>query len=357
MILIIDSTEFKQDRGLNKENLSLIKGLGEEKLLTLHIPWFVYKESSSSSIYDVKTELNTIMNQLKSFDRKGMDKEDYATARNISEQVEVLYKNMNISNEKLWTEFIEESNSILHEYNAKDSILVFNAYFDGGKPFKSLKNRQDIPDAFIYETIQRLAQIVEVHLVSSDKNLLEKCDGEKNIIIHNGFDELLKNEEFKKIETEYRSRKATKRIEDKKLLIIESKDNIKNSVDNYLSKISSFQFKDIKIPSDDHTATINAIDDVVVTIDKNSINYISGKYFVPILVSGNASIDYAIFKNDYWMMEDSPAISEDISRHYFLIEDTVPIRLKKLLIFDEKEINEDEELKVEISEFDKIWLH
>lgn len=356
MILIIDSTEFKQDRGLNKENLTLIRGLGKEKLVSIHIPWFVYKESSSSSVNDVKTELNTIMNQLKSFDRKGMDKEDYAKARNISEQVAVLYDNMNASNEKLWIEFIKESNSILHEYDAKDSISVFNAYFEGGKPFKSLKNREDIPDAFIYETIQKLAKNTLVHLVSGDKNLREKCDGENNIVTHKGLDELLQNEEFKKIETEYRNRKITQKIEDNKLLIIDNKDSIENAVNDYIQKISTLQFEDIKIPSDDHTATIYAIDDVTVTIDEASINYISGKYFVPILVSGNASIDYAIFKADYWMLENSPAISEDINRHYFLIEDTVPIMLKKLLIFDEKEINEDEELEVEISEFDKIWL-
>ena len=169
--------------------------------------------------------------------------------------------------------------------------------------------------------------------MSGDKNLIEKCDDDKNIIPHESFLVLSNHPDFKNIEIEYRNRKITQTIRDRKLLIIDNKDSFENAVDSYIRKINHLQFEDIKIPSDDHKATIYAIDNVKVTIDETTINYISGKYFVPILVSGEASIDYAMFKADYWILENSPAIAADINKHYFLIEDTVPIMLKKLLIF------------------------
>jgi len=216
MNIIIDSTELKKDRGLNKSDMSLIKDMGAEKLLVLHIPYFVYKECSSSSIENLKTELNQIKSNLKSFNRKGMGDSDFSKAKNIEKEISELYDNVEDSNKELWDDFISESNSILYEYDEKDSIEVFDAYFTGGKPFKSLKSRDDIPDAFIFQTIKKVSVKSKVHLVSGDKNLREKCIDLKNVKIFSSFEDLYKDPEFIKLQKKYDKLKYNQRVADAK---------------------------------------------------------------------------------------------------------------------------------------------
>ena len=56
------------------------------------------------------------------------------------------------------------------------------------------------------------------------------------------------------------------------------------------------------------------------------------------------------------MYDDLPGISEDLNKHYFLLEDIVTLRMKKTITFKIEEIDEDEELTVEIDEFDDIKI-
>jgi len=357
MIVIIDSTHFKQDRGLNKEDLSLIKDLGRQKLISLHIPWFVYQETSSSSIFDLTTELNSIKNSLRSFNRKGMNKRDYVESRKLVERVNALINNVKNSNEDLWKTFVKDSKATLHKFNEKDSTKVFEAYFTGEKPFKSLKNRNDIPDAFIYATIKKVALNSTIHLISGDKNLTEKCNEDNNIVIHNTFEEFYIHDDFKKIEKNYNQLKFNQKIEGAKEIIIDNKDSIDEAVRDFCSNIQYLEFVDESLPSDNGDATIFAIDDPEIIIEEGEIKFIDNKFFVPITVKGKASIDYAVFKSDYWQMEEHLSISEDLNKHYYLIEETLPIVLKKTLTFELANIDENELLEVEIDEFDELYIN
>lgn len=50
-----------------------------------------------------------------------------------------------------------------------DGKAVLDGYFSGRPPFAAVKNRDDIPDAFILEALQRLSnQMDEVHFISAD---------------------------------------------------------------------------------------------------------------------------------------------------------------------------------------------
>lgn len=356
MNIIIDSTEYKKDRGLNKADISLIKDMGAEKLLKLHIPYFVYKECSSSSIADLKVELNQIKSSLNSFERKGMGKSDFSKAIDVEKEISKLAKNIEVSNKELWDDFVTESKAILYDFDEKDSISVFDAYFNGGKPFKSLKKRDDIPDAFIYETIKKISSTEQVCLVSGDNNLREKCESLKNVKIFPSFEDLYANSDFKKLQKKYDKLKFNQRVADAKLMLLDSQDSFEDAVYGYLANKSYWHLYDTGLPSDNGEATVYAIDDVTIKIDEPNIKFIDDKFFVPIIVTGEASIDYAVFKADYWADEGLPSISEDLNKHYFLLEDVVPIKLTKTISIDLDDLNEDEILELEIDEFDKIEI-
>lgn len=356
MNIIIDSTELKKDRGLNKADISLIKDMGTEELIKLHIPYFVYKECSSSSIADLTVDLKQLQSTLSSFERKGMGKSDFETAKKIEKEILKLEKNVVASNKELWDDFVDESKAELYEYDEKDSIAVFDAYFTGGKPFKSLKKRDDIPDAFIYETIKKVSSKEEIYLVSGDNNLREKCESLKNVNIFSSFEELYSNPEFKKLQKKYDKLKYNQRVADAKDILLDSKGSFEDAVYGYLANKSYWQLYDTGLPSDNGEVNVYAIDDVKIEIDELNIKFIDDKFFVPIIVNGEASVDYAVFKADYWADDSLPGISEDLNKHYFLLEDVVPIKLTKTISIELDELNKDEILEVEIDEFDKIEI-
>ena len=353
--IIIESTEYKKDRGLNKMDISLIKDMGNKKLISLHIPYFVYKECTSSSIADIEIELNKIRNYLKSFNRKGMGRTDYSSAIRIEKQIEKLLMNIENSNKKLWSEFVEDANAILYEFDEKDSVNVFDAYFTGGKPFKSLKSRNDIPDAFIFQTIKKISKNERVHLISGDNNLNKKCVDLKNVITHSNFKEFYNHQDFKEIKLEYDSIiKENERVNEAKKILLDNREIFKDAINKYIHSIDFLEIYGTNLPSDNGEITIYAIDNPEFTIDEQKIEYIDNKFFIPIEIKGIASIDYAIFKADYWVYDNLPSISEDLNKHYFLLEDEVTIIMKKTISINIDEIDEEKLFSIEIFEYDEI---
>ncbi|BDS13009.1 PIN domain-containing protein [Aureispira anguillae] len=363
MILIIDSTEYKQDRGLNKENISSIKALGREGLIFLHIPWFVYKETSTACIDDLKKELNTFQRKLKSFDRKGVDTNGFNAAMGLAEATKKLFNELEKSNETLWYEFIKESKATLHQYSSADSIKVFEAYFSGEKPFKSLKKREDIPDAFIYMTITQLAKDNKVHFVSGDKNLGEKCNANPNIILYESLREFIASEIYKEALKKYKEKLETQdkvsKILTAKEIIINNIDSIKDAVFKYTNQVTYLEFTDPSLMSDNNEGAIWAIDDPKTKVETTEIQFIDDKFFVPITVKATASIDYAVFKGDYWAEHGSIPplnIANELNKHYYQIEDVVEMELKKTLVIKIEDLDEDEDLDISIDEFDSLKI-
>ncbi len=358
MEIIIDSTEFKKDRGLNKEDITLIKILGKEGYLNLHIPWFVYKECTSSSVSDLIVEFSSMIKKLNSTSRKGLDNQGVQEAKEIANRIDELKGKTEIYNEVLWNNFIRTTKAKLYQFDPNDSVKVFDAYFKGERPFKSLKHRNDIPDAFIYETIIKVKNKKgRVYVVSGDKNLREKCEEVLGVEVYENLKELFGKDEFIKIKKKYEDALEHKRrIAEAKTVLIDNFGSFEDAVTEYVRKVQYLEFTDYKLPSDSHEATIYAIDNPVLMINKEDISFLDNKFFVPIEVEGEASVDYAVFKQDYWVMEEHLSIAEDLNKHYYLIEDVVTLIMKKTIVVDIEDINKDEILEIEIDEFDEIEI-
>lgn len=356
MVIVIDSTEYRQDRSLNKTDLAYIKDLGSKGLVKLHIPWFVYKESTTHSVSELETELSKIKNTLASLDKRGIAPIDSRIAKNISKSIEDFRIGIKDSNKKLWDDFIKDAKAKLHKFDEKDSIPVFESYFDGGKPFKSLKSRIDIPDAFIYITIKKLAEKETVHLISGDKNLRDKCIGEDNIITYENFKFFYDSKQHTRILSKYHKLLESEKIELATKLLLDYKYVIEEAVKAYTDSVDFLELYETPLHSDGGEATIRAIDAPELTIEENEIEFLNNQFHIPITVKGFASVDYPIYKADYWVYDNLPRYSEDLNDYYYLIEDVFPVIMKKTIIIDIDDFDEDTEPLVEINEFDEIEL-
>lgn len=95
-----------------------------------------------------------------------------------------------------WKKFKENTNAIILPIEEKHGQLVMNAYFKGNKPFKEVKYRQDIPDAFIYFSILEILKNNDhVVFISRDKEFVKHIQNDK-IVIFESLKDLFESDEY-----------------------------------------------------------------------------------------------------------------------------------------------------------------
>jgi hypothetical protein len=348
--IIIDSTHLKRDVNLNKEDMLYLKALSQNGFVKIHFPWIIYKECTTATTDNLKTELTTTITKLKGLTRKGFPENEGKVFEGISDalsaEVHKIEKLVNV----VWGKYIKEAGAILHPFKAEHSKLVFDNYFSAGKPFKTLKSRNDIPDAFIYETVNEIATENEIHFISEDGNLIENLNGEKNITVHKDFKSLYDSASFKPIKEEY---ELIVKSESLKTELLSRKEEIIKSATKFITHIEPFEVTDLNVPSDNGDATINALDDPIIEIHEHEIKFIDNEFYVPISIVADASLDYFIYKPDYWTLrEDRKVHVEDWNKHYFWAEDLVKINLKQTLTITAESIDPDSDFEIEFGELE-----
>ena len=342
--IVIDSNQFRKDLSLNKFDLVFLKKLGAENLIQLHIPWMIYKESTSHSIKLLKEEIKIITDKLNGLKRKGLHEQNSKEFEFIGNQISEKLSEVIPSVEKVWSEYIKESNATLYENDPNYCIPVFDSYFSGGKPFKTLKNRADIPDAFIYQNIIEISAKNDVYLVSEDVHFIEQFSDVKGVFVVKEIRELFEFEPFKNVKNLYEKQVE---LEKQKIALLKRKEEIDFRVLNHIDEKDIFD-----IDNDDSSeTTIYNIDEIHVEIIESDINIIDGLFYVPIKISGYADIGFFITKSEVMTMQDSPPFKlEDWNDDVFLAsQENVRISLDVDLTIPVSDITE-EYLEIEFGD-------
>jgi hypothetical protein len=91
-----------------------------------------------------------------------------------------------------WLENIKGEINPIKDHHGK---RVAEAYFEGKPPFKRPKNRDDFPDAFIWETIIDLLGTVDVlHVISNDSGMINACKNIDGILLYESLDAFIKSD-------------------------------------------------------------------------------------------------------------------------------------------------------------------
>jgi len=354
MDIILDSTEYKRDKGFNKANLSWLSGMASLGLVKIHIPYFVYQECITSSITDLKKELNQLLNSVRSLHRKGLYFDECRRAIELEKPIEEINKRVEESTRELWEDFITRSKAKLYDFDEKDSVAVFNAYFSGEPPFKGLKKRDDIPDAFIYESVKKISDDKLVYLISADKNLIEHCSRLKNIKTFSYLNDLFDNLDFRKVEKNYLALIENNKIKKARELLLLKEDCFEEAMHRFLYNLTQLQLENTNLPSPNGMAEIISIEKPTLKIIKEGIKFAQDTFFVPIKIEGIASVNYLYYKHDYYNSSYKPPITRFPDEKYYFVEDTLPIQLKKTIDIPIGNIKEDMPLNLYINDYEKV---
>jgi len=329
MNIAIDTSILRRDRKLEGSDVLLLGKMGKLGLLKLHIPWIIYREITTHSYLESKTIIDKMVKDLNSFNKQGISESDHLKLKEIAKQIEVI--DIEASILERWDDFIESSKTILHGIDENHGELVMTSYFLGTDPFSKPKSRKDIPDAFIYQALRTISdEFGKIYFVCDDTNLRNCCDKIPNIVGLSGFSDLFDSSDFKAINDKY---KLIEHYAEELIAIEEAIEEIKTIAKKDIQNNKIFNditISNSDIPDDNNEGIVVGIDKISnIDIDKTKIQYIDNYFYIPIKADGVFTIEYFIYKADYYLIEDSRYIhitDSDWNDHYFLVEETFDVK-------------------------------
>ena len=205
-----------------------------------------------------------------------------------------------------------------------DGGAVMDGYFLGKPPFKESRHRDDIPDAFILESIRRLSTSATLHVVIRDERLAQAAADLSRVTVHRTLDSFIVSPGVQAI---LRQVAGTENLATLARLVSSEPDLLdgKLSDDDYVDLLAGESICSPLIPGDNNEATISmvgAVDDL--TFDWGRAEYYGDdKVVVPFSFVTEVYADSYIFKSDWYAMtdEESEAISvTDWNDHYYLAQ-------------------------------------
>ncbi|HDY7722567.1 TPA: hypothetical protein RQK05_004649, partial [Vibrio vulnificus] len=206
----------------------------------------------------------------------------------------------------------------------EQALNAMEAYFKGESPLTNLKNREDIPDSFIVQSINKIAsQSQKVVVIAEDARVKNSFSENEKVDCYAQLSEYIKTppvqDKLKDIDLISDLPAIFKAIHDFEENEGDLKSGISWEIGDYI--IGSVII-DGTIPDDNNEATISSfgeVDSIELDLD-NLLYYGSGSVGVPFELEIDVCAYYYIFKADYYGMEFPPSVS-DHNDHYFEAED------------------------------------
>lgn len=337
--------------------------LAKASAVKLYISEITTREFASQQREKVETPLKEVVASLKRL-RKANAVDKFNTFANSTiAAAEAMSSNAAPESAKEFAKWLKDLKVSEIAMTLEDAQGAFEAYFAGEPPFKSTKNREDIPDAFIWQAVQRLAKTQErLYFVVNDGALRETAKQCKNIATYAKLDEFIQAKEcqdaLKAISADENRDKNRERIEDRFPHILPGLTKIVES--EMLNALDGKEVRDSKIPDDNNEGLIIGVGDVSnVEFSLEKTEYYGeddiGIFF---RATVDCTLNYAIYKADYYLLDEEETEGMSIderNKHYFDVDEDYSLEVSGTLTLKiDGEMLEDE---LEDEELDEIILN
>lgn len=203
--LMLDSTVFKQVPKLNSELFNELVKYTRASLYGLYISEIVEQEFISWIRAEAQNSFDTVTKATMSLNKYYEEPSVFGFNFGFNPTVFAAEGQINGILKKVtdnWVSFKEKTDATVIPIHAEHGKIVMDAYFKGEKPFSKIKNRLDIPDAFIFCSINELLKSNDkVIFVSSDKKFIKAIQNE-NIACFESLSDLFSRGE-KRLDTKF----------------------------------------------------------------------------------------------------------------------------------------------------------
>lgn len=207
--------------------------------------------------------------------------------------------------------------------NSHGTVIV-DSYFNGTPPFKSKKNRQDFPDAFILASAKDTIKIVgtPLHCVVADGSLANALASIEGIILHSSLKDFVQSEGVINLAAEKEQERAWLSIFERIYSSLpNASEEVKGSLEKLLlDKLPGETVEHNQIPDDNNEASISGLyePEKIQLVWESTENYGNGVVIVPFSCEVKASIEFSVFRADAYDVPDEVWVDfEDPETHHY----------------------------------------
>ena len=194
------------------------------------------------------------------------------------------------------------------------------------KPGPKPKKEDGTP---IYQAMKTISsQLNVIYLICDDKNLRDSCSKIPNVYGLKDFSELYGLPDYQIINQKY---KQIEHFADELIILENNIDQIKIKAEEDIWEeiLNDLIIYSPNIPDDNNEGRLIGIEKVSsIHIEKTKIQFIDDIFYIPIKAKGIFSIEYFLFKSDYYVYDGSRKIhiiDNDWNKHYFLVEESFDV--------------------------------
>ncbi len=362
MQVVIDSSVYREDPKRGSAGFRAIARLATTGRINLHVPHYVYKEFLTQQEEQLSKAVDRIKQGATTLTRVTDHEEIANTAEAVLKEAEALQANLAAHAAEEFNTWITNVHAIIHPLQQDHAQRVTDAYFGGTAPFAARKNRNDIPDAFIYETLKDLvAAHHQLHAIVGDANLRKSCAALPNVQAYETIDEFIATPACQALLTEANAAANIERI---KALLPQETDVLNGALETHIiDGLYGRTIRDHDIPDDNNESIVQMVGEPRDTTFKaGDVDYYGdGTLAIPFQNRIECELSYFIFKVDYYGIPDERAENisvSDWSDHYFAASETYDLNVEGRLIIEfpldelQRDNLEDEDLSALINDSD-----
>lgn len=349
--IVLDTNIYRNNPARDNLHFRALEKLSKAGLLCLHVPYVVLREFQTQQRDIYYKDLGKAVSGLAGLSRRLLDEDILERLASAKAELEGESENILSNAESQITKWADSIGAKVHPLCLDQASLALEAYFQGKPPLKSVKNREDIPDSFIVQSILKLREDHNpIHVVAGDKKVEEAFVDEESINTYGSLSDFIESDliqnELKEVDL----------IDNIGLLVaaVQQFETESSEIQYFLSSnigesIVWKTFSDPSIPDDNHEATINCYGEAEdIELDFSEAGYYgNGQFGIPFSLRVTVLANYYIFKSDYYCMdperEHVPSVS-DHNDHYFEAEEEFELCVSGLvsITIDRNNINMDE---------------
>ncbi|MCF2861208.1 PIN domain-containing protein [Pseudoalteromonas sp. Cnat2-41] len=322
--LVIDTNIYRKNPKLDNSDFSVVKKLSDAHYLKVQVPYIVQREFQTQQREQCKKDLDKSLSGINALLRRPLTSDKLDELKAIKQAVETAYDDTLEAAENYFNDWLNSIGGNVVALCEEQALNAMEAYFKGESPLTNLKNREDIPDSFIVQSINKISsQSQKVVVIAEDAKVKNSFSENEKVDCYAQLSEYIKTppvqDKLKDIDLISDLPAIFRAIHDFEENEGDLKSGISWEIGDYI--IGSVII-DGTIPDDNNEATISSfgeVDSIELDLD-NLLYYGSGSVGVPFELEIDVCAYYYIFKADYYGMEFPPSVS-DHNDHYFEAED------------------------------------
>ena len=352
--VVLDTNIYRSKPRLNSPEFKALSYLAKKGCICIHIPYVVEHEFLSFLFHEHEKKITEAIKAISMLIKKQKVTELVPELEKCLGQLKENKKELTIEPREDFLAWMTSVNVVRYGLSDTEAINALNAYFYGKAPLKQPKNRNDIPDSFIYQSIITLHNKHgnKLHFVVNDGNLRGACQSD-GISIYASLDEFIAIDEAK----DYLKNAL---IEDNKVLVTrhllqyatDNKDLIMDQIESLMLN-DEYRLINASNPGESNEIYVSGVyKPHAIDFSDKVEHYGEGLFVIHFNALVELTCEFAVYKSDVYDLDRTKYYVEYLNDHYYNVETTDEFSFSGRL---ELEFDEDFDVITESSElFDAL---